>query len=29
MTLDANELAHDLEQAIEGEVRFTNGDRAL
>ena len=29
MTIDANELAHDLEQAIEGEVRFTNGDRAL
>jgi FAD/FMN-containing dehydrogenase/Fe-S oxidoreductase len=29
VTIDANELAHDLEQAIEGEVRFTNGDRAM
>jgi FAD/FMN-containing dehydrogenase/Fe-S oxidoreductase len=29
MTVDAKELAHDLEQAIEGEVRFSNGDRAL
>jgi FAD/FMN-containing dehydrogenase/Fe-S oxidoreductase len=29
MTVDANELAHDLERAIDGEVRFSNGDRAL
>jgi FAD/FMN-containing dehydrogenase/Fe-S oxidoreductase len=29
MTLDAKELAHDLERAVEGEVRFSNGDRAL
>jgi FAD/FMN-containing dehydrogenase/Fe-S oxidoreductase len=29
MTVDAKELAHDLERAVEGEVRFSNGDRAL
>jgi FAD/FMN-containing dehydrogenase/Fe-S oxidoreductase len=29
MTLDAQELARDLERAVEGEVRFSNGDRAL
>jgi FAD/FMN-containing dehydrogenase/Fe-S oxidoreductase len=29
MTVDAKELAHDLRQAVEGEVRFSNGDRAL
>ena len=26
---EARELAHDLEHALEGEVRFSNGDRAL
>jgi FAD/FMN-containing dehydrogenase/Fe-S oxidoreductase len=29
MTVDENELANDLERAIDGEVRFSNGDRAL
>jgi FAD/FMN-containing dehydrogenase/Fe-S oxidoreductase len=29
MTLDAKVLAHDLERALEGEVRFSDGDRAL
>jgi FAD/FMN-containing dehydrogenase/Fe-S oxidoreductase len=29
MTGDAKELANDLERAIDGEVRFSNGDRAL
>jgi FAD/FMN-containing dehydrogenase/Fe-S oxidoreductase len=29
VNVDARELAHDLERAIEGEVRFSNGDRAL
>jgi FAD/FMN-containing dehydrogenase/Fe-S oxidoreductase len=29
VTVDAKELAHDLERAIDGEVRFSNGDRAI
>jgi FAD/FMN-containing dehydrogenase/Fe-S oxidoreductase len=29
MTLDAEELARDLAEAIDGEVRFSDGDRAL
>ena len=29
MSVDAQELAHDLEAALDGEVRFSNGDRAL
>jgi FAD/FMN-containing dehydrogenase/Fe-S oxidoreductase len=29
MSVQAEELAHELEAAIEGEVRFSNGDRAL
>jgi FAD/FMN-containing dehydrogenase/Fe-S oxidoreductase len=29
VTVDAQELAHDLERAVDGEVRFSNGDRAL
>jgi FAD/FMN-containing dehydrogenase/Fe-S oxidoreductase len=29
MSVHAQELAHDLEAALDGEVRFSNGDRAL
>ena len=29
MSVHARELAHDLEAALDGEVRFSNGDRAL